>query len=128
MAALSLITSCTRYTRTEQLMTWSEDAQFQGMALPRGEKAIVLRFVDDPGQGLMQMMKESNSPLRDRLTQLGNPVRVSFECSVGFGRMVGFHIVAIGGQPYNDALTNGVAFRSGTSRPHPLESSCSGWF
>ena len=106
-------------------MTWSEDVHFQGMALPHGEKAIVLRFMDDPGQGLM---KESNSVLRDRLTQLGSPVRVTFDCSRRFGGMVGFHIVAIGGEPYNDASSGGVAFLNGTSRPHPLESSCASWF
>ena len=89
------------------------------MALPDGERNIVLRFVDDPGQGLIE---EWNSDLWDRLTRLGNPVRVTFDCWRQFGGTFGFNIVAIGGEPYVPSTSRAGAFSEGLSRPNPLES------
>ena len=117
-----LTVSCTRHVRTDRPMTWSEEAQFAGMTLPPGEKVIVLRFVDDPGQGLIE---ESNSALRDRLTRLGNPVRVTFDCWRLLDGTFGFNIAAIGGEPYwpvSNGPSRGGAFSEGPSRPNPLES------
>jgi hypothetical protein len=118
------MTSCsTRHARTERLMTWSEEAHFATMALPRGERIIVLRFVDDPGQGLIE---EWDSALRNRLIRLGNPVRVTFDCWRQFGGTFGFNIVAIGGEPHASGSGGGPTraglFAEGPSRPNPLES------
>jgi hypothetical protein len=119
IAAIALTISCTRHGRTERLMMWSEEARFAGTALPRGEKIIVLRFVDDPGQGLIEGW---NSALRDRLTRLGNPVRVTFDCWRQFSGAFGFNVVAIGGEPYVPNTSGAGAFSEGPSRPSPLES------
>ncbi len=123
IAAVALTMSCASHGKTERLMTWSEEARFAGMTLPRGERIIVLRFVDDPGQGLIE---DWNSVLRDRLIRLGNPVRVTFDCWGQFGGTFGFNLVAIGGQPYSRDVSGGPsragAFSEGPSRPNPLES------
>jgi hypothetical protein len=104
-------------------MTWSEETQWIGMVLPKDEKMIVLRYVDDPEQGLIE---DWSSDLRNRLTRLGNPVRVTFECRRQFGGTFGFNIVAIGGEPYVPSFRAGPslagAFSEGPSRPNPLES------
>jgi hypothetical protein len=123
IAAVALTISCTRHKQTERLMTWLEEPRFAGMNLPPGDKVIVLRFVDDPAQGLTE---DWSPALRDRLTRLGNPVRVTFDCWRQFGGTFGFNIVAIGGEPYLPETPIGpsraVAFSEGPSRPHPLES------
>jgi hypothetical protein len=122
MAAVALTMSCTRHARTERLMTWSEETHWAGMALPRSEKMIVLRYVDDPGQGLIE---DWNSALRDRLARLGNPVRVTFDCWRQLGGTFGFNIFAFGGEPYvsgaNGGRSRAGAFSEGPSRPNPLE-------
>jgi len=59
-------------------MTWSQQAKVAGMALRRGETIILLRFVDDPLQGLIE---DWNPALWERLTRLGSPVRVTFDFS-----------------------------------------------
>jgi hypothetical protein len=118
--AAALTISCARHARTERLMTWSEEVNFAGMTLPRGERMVVLRFVDDPGQGLVEPW---NSELRDRLTRLGNPVRVSFDCWRLLDGTFGFKIAAIGGEPYISSVTDGPsragAFSERPSRPNP---------
>lgn len=123
IAVIALTTSCTRHAQTERLMMWSEEAKIAGTDLPRGEKIIVLRFVEDPAQGLIE---DWNSGLPDRLTRLGNPVRVTFDCWRQVGGTFGFNIVAIGGEPYAAGATAGPsragAFSEGPSRPNPLES------
>jgi hypothetical protein len=123
IAAVALTVSCTRHAQTERMMTWSEEAHFAGMALPPGERIIVLRFVEDPGQGLTE---DWNSALRDRLTRSGNPVRVTFDCWRQFGGTFGFNIAAIGGEPYVFGARGGPsragAFSAGPNRPNPLES------
>lgn len=104
-------------------MTWSEEADFAGMAVPRGERVIVLRFVEDPEQGVIE---DSGSQLRDHLIRLGNPVRVTFDCWRLFNGTFGFNVVAIGGEPYqylvNKGPRRGGAFSEGPSRSNPLES------
>jgi hypothetical protein len=121
IAAVAVTMSCgARHARTERLMTWSEETHIAGMVLPRGQRIIVLRFVDDPGQGLVEGW---NSTLQDRLTRLGNPVHVTFDCWLKFGGAFGFNIVAIGGQPYGPPVSRPAgAFSEGPSRPNPLES------
>ncbi len=123
LAVAVLAVSCARHSRTGRLMTWSEETQFAGMPLRSGEKMIVLRFVDDPGQGLFE---DWSPALRDRLTRLGNPVRVTFDCWKQFGGTFGYNIVAIGGEPYLPAHRDGPsragAFSEGPARPNPLES------
>lgn len=119
IAAAALTISCARHWRTERLMMWSEEAQFAGMALPDGERNIVLRFVDDPEQGVEE---EWNSDLWDRLTRLGNPVRVTFDCWRQFGGTFGFNIVAIGGEPYVISTSHAGSFSQGPTRPYLLES------
>lgn len=92
------------------------------MAVPRGDRVVVLRFAADPRQGVIE---EWSPELRDRLRGLGNPVRVTFDCRRQFGGVFGFHIVAIGGEPYSPAGSGGPsrsgAFSEGTGRPNPLE-------
>src|SRR4051794_13200298 len=122
IAAVALTTSCTRRLQAERLMTWSEEATFAGTHLPPGEKIIMLRFIDDPAQGLIE---DWNSTLRDRLTRLGNPVRVTFDCWKQLDGTFGFNIVGIGGEPYLQGGTVGPsragAFSQGPGRPNPLE-------
>jgi hypothetical protein len=104
-------------------MTWSEEQHIAGMSLPRGEKVILLRFVSDPGQGLIE---DWNRALRNRLTRLGNPVRATFDCWRRYDGTFGFNIVAIGGAPYVPGIGRGSSrvgvFAEGPSRPNPLES------
>jgi hypothetical protein len=123
LAVVVLTLSCTRQARTDRLMKWSEGTHFQGMILPRGEKIVVMRYVDDPGQGVIE---DGTPALRERLTRLGNPVQVTFDCWRHFGGTFGFNIIAIGGETYFSASNGGPsragAFIEGPSRPNPLES------
>lgn len=104
-------------------MTWSQQASVAGTPLPRDETVIVLRFVEDPGQGLIE---DWDAALWERLTRLGNPVRVTFDCWRRFDGTFGFKLVAIGPTPYvsdtsRDPSRRG-AFSEGPTRPNPLES------
>ena len=105
------------------MMTWSEGSDAPGIALPRGEKIIVLRFVDEPAQGLIE---DWNTALHDRLTRLGNPVRVTFDCWRQLDGTFGFNIVEIGGEPFVSGIssvsTHSGVFSEGAARMNPLES------
>ena len=123
VTALLLFASCTRHAQTERMMTWSDEVGGTGMVVPGSGRFIVLRFVEDPRQGLIL---DGSSALRNQLTRLGNPVRVSFDCWRHLPGTFGFNITAIGGEPYvprgNAGPSRERAFSEGPSRPHPLES------
>lgn len=123
IAAFGASAACTKRARADRMMTWSEESSFHGAPLPEGEHVIVLRFVDDPGQGLTE---DWTPALRDRLRKLGNPVQVTFDCWRQWGGVLGFNIVAIGGEPFTPAAIAGPSragsFSEGAGRPHPLES------
>jgi hypothetical protein len=105
------------------MMTWSRQATLGAMTLPRGETVIVLRFFEDPGQGLIEAW---NPALWELLSRLGNPVRVTFDCWRRFDGTFGFNLVALGGTPYVSVIGRSPsregAFSEGPSRPNPLES------
>ena len=78
-------------------MTWSEEAQWRDVRFAPGERIVVLRFVEDPGEGIIE---DWSPELRDRLIPLGNPVRVTFDCWRQFGGTLGYDITALGGEPF----------------------------
>ena len=123
IATMALTASCTRHVRTERMMTWSEESRVGGMTVPHGESIMVLRFADDPGQGVTV---DSSPGLRGELTRLGNPVLVSFDCWRRYDGTFGFNIIGIGGEPYVSGVSAGPsragAFSEGPSLPNPLES------
>ncbi len=90
-----------------------------GVPLPRGEKVIVFRFVDDSEQGFTE---DWSPALADRLAVLGNPVRLTFDCWRRFG-VFGVNPIAIGGVPYSFGgnPSREGAFSERPSRPNPLE-------
>jgi hypothetical protein len=107
------VAACTKQARVDAMMTWTVD---------RRQKLIVLRFVEDPDQGITE---EWSPELQARLLRLGNPVRVTFDCWRQFGGTFGFNPIALNGKPYypggSAGPSRGGAFSEGEARPNPLE-------